>query len=100
MKSYPSKRIRTVLKSLGLTKLKGKAEGHHEHWGNEAGRTCRPRTEESEISIAYLYPMGDELAAHGICSRQDFIKATLGSVRARSLLQKSLFTGHLLENTL
>lgn len=78
MKSYPSKRIRTVLKSLGLTQLKGKAEGHHEQWGNQAGRTCRPRIEGSEVCIAYLYPMGDELAAHGICSRRDFINAIKG----------------------
>lgn len=78
MKSYPSKRIRTVLKSLGLRQLKGKGEGHHEQWGDDAGRTCRPRIEEREVSLAHLYPMGDELAAHGICSRQDFINAVKG----------------------
>ena len=77
MKSYPSKRIRTVLKSLGLMPIKGKADGH-ERWGNDAGRTCRPRIEEREVSLAHLYPMGDELAAIGICSRQDFINAVKG----------------------
>lgn len=77
MPSYNTKHIRAVLKSLGLHPLKGKAEGH-EFWGNDQGRTCRPRLHSREIALAHVFSLGHELEAQGICSRTAFLQAVKG----------------------
>ncbi len=77
MPFYSTKHVRSVLKSLGLCPLKGKAEGH-EFWGNVSGRTCRPRLHTREMALAHVYSLGDELETQGICSRKAFIQAVKG----------------------
>lgn len=77
MPFYCTKRVRAVLKSLGLHPLKGKAEGH-ESWGNNQGRTCRPRLHSREMALAHVFSLGHELEAQGICSRIDFLQAVKG----------------------
>ena len=77
MPFYTTKRVRAVLQSLGLHPLKGKAEGH-EFWGNDKGRTCRPRLHSREMALAHVFSLGHELEAQGICSRTDFLRAVKG----------------------
>ncbi len=74
-KMHPVKSIRKILLSLGF-RFTHKCDGTHELWCNAQGRRVRPRIGGvTEVHRQHLVPLGDSLAANGICSRQEFINA-------------------------
>ncbi|WP_295402628.1 hypothetical protein [uncultured Thiocystis sp.] len=80
MKAIPARKVRRVLKSIGLRPAtKGCGTGH-EVWADSAGRTCHPVLRHHDLPWQYLVPLSWELHSKGICSRNLFFQQVRSSL--------------------